>query len=133
MTNHAHILLRRSEIGLSGFMRRSGDRELSDDRILGSGEFVERIIKEADAKIKYQLPVKEQDQKIDEFIAKLCKNEKVSIQELKSASRRKEVSGVRALIAIGLVKKHGVALAEVARRVGVSTAAVSKIIKQARP
>ncbi len=43
----------------------------------------------------------------------------------------KEVSGVRALIAIGLVKKHGVALAEVARRVGVSTAAVSKIIKRA--
>ena len=67
MTNHAHILLRRSEIGLSGFMRRSGDRELSDDRILGSGEFVERIIKEADAKIKYQLPVKEQAQKIGEF------------------------------------------------------------------
>ncbi|MCP4626786.1 MAG: LacI family DNA-binding transcriptional regulator [bacterium] len=29
-------------------------------------------------------------------------------------------------------KKHGVALAEVARRVGVSTAAVSKIIKRAR-
>ncbi len=118
MTNHARILLRRSEIGLSGFMRRSGDRELSDDRILGSGEFVERVIKEADAKIKYQLPVKEQDQKIDEFIAKLWKNEKVSIKELRSGSRRKEVSGVRALIAIGLVKKHGVALAEVARRVG---------------
>ena len=40
-----------------------GDRELSDDRILGSGEFVERIIKEAEAKIKYQLPVKKDDQK----------------------------------------------------------------------
>jgi transcriptional regulator with XRE-family HTH domain len=83
------------------------------------------------AKIKYQLPVKEQDQKIDEFISKLCKNEKVSIKELKSGSRRKEVSGVRALSAIVLVKKHGVALAEVARRAGVSTAAVSKIIKRA--
>ena len=113
-------------------LRRSGDRELSDERILGSGEFVERIIKEADAKIKYQLPVKEQDQKIDEYIARLCENKKVSIAELKSGSRCKEVSKVRALIAIGLVKKHGVSLAEVARRVGVSTAAVSKIIKRAR-
>jgi hypothetical protein len=112
-------------------MRRSGDRELCDDRILGSGEFVELIIKEADAKIKYQLPAKEQDQKIDKFIAKLCKNKKVSIKELRSGSRRREISGVRALIAIGLVKKHGVALAEVARRVGVSTAAVSKMIKRA--
>jgi hypothetical protein len=111
-------------------MRRSGERELSDDRILGNGEFVERIIKEAEAKRKYQLPVKEQDQKINKFIAKLCKNKKVSIKEVRSGSRRKEVSGVRAVIAIGLVNKHGVALTEVARRVGVSTAAVSKIIKR---
>jgi hypothetical protein len=36
---------------------------LSDDRILGSGAFVERLKKVADAKIKYQLPIKEQDQK----------------------------------------------------------------------
>jgi REP element-mobilizing transposase RayT len=112
-------------------MRRSGDRELSDDRILGSGEFVARIIKEAEAKVKRQLPVKAQNQKIEKLITKLCKKEKVSIEELVSGSRRKEVSGVRASIAIGLVKNHGVALAEVARRVGVSTAAVSKIIKRA--
>ena len=46
-------------------------------------------------------------------------------------NRSREVSGVRAWIAIGLVKAHGVALAEVARRVGVSTSAISKIIKRA--
>ena len=113
-------------------MRRSGDRELSDDRILGSGEFVERIIKEAEAKIKYQLPVKEEHQKIDEYIADLCKSENVSIAELKAGGRRKEVSGVRARIALGLVKSHGVSLAEVARRVGVSTSGVAKILKRVK-
>jgi REP element-mobilizing transposase RayT len=112
-------------------LRRAGDREMSDDRILGSGEFVERIIKEAAGKVKYQLPVKEQDWKIDEFITNLCKSTKVSKKELRSGSRRREVSGVRSLIAIELVKNHGVALAEVARRVGVSTTAVSKIIRRA--
>ena len=111
-------------------MRRSGDRELSDDRILGSGEFVERIIKEAEAKIKYQLPVKEHHQKIDEYIAHLCRSENVSIAELKAGGRRKEVSGVRVRIALGLVKRHGVSLAEVARRVGVSTSGISKILKR---
>ena len=111
-------------------MRRAGDRELSDDRILGSGQFVERIINEAEGKIKYQLPDKEHLQKINEFIAKACMEEKVSIEELKAGSRRKEASRVRALIAIGLVKTHGVALAEVARQLGVSTSAVSKIIKR---
>lgn len=177
MSNHAHILLRSSEIGLSAFMRRlltgyaiyynrhyvekgidqgrrpelvggglirslggwsavkalrrTGDRELSDERILGSGEFVEQIIKEAEANIKYQLPVLEQAQRIDEFISKICKNEKVPIEELKGGSRRREASRARARIAIGLVKTHGVALAEVARRLGVTTSAISKIVKRA--
>ena len=112
-------------------LRRSGQRELSDARILGSGEFVERMIKEAEARIKYQLPVKEQNQKIDQFITKVCKNEKISINELRSGSRRKQVSAVRAQITIGLVKGYGVALSEVARRVGVSTAAISKIMQRA--
>jgi putative transposase len=112
-------------------MRRSGDRELSDARILGSGEFVEQIIKEAESKIKYQLPIKEQDQKINKFIARISRNEKVSIEELKGGSRHREASRVRAQIAIGLVKGQGVALAEVARRLGVSTSAISKIIKRA--
>ena len=109
-------------------LRRSGDRELSDDRILGSGEFVERIIKEAEASIKHQFAVEEHPEKIDEFIAKICKTKKVSIAELKAGSRRKEASRVRARIAIGLVKTYGASLAEVARQLGVSTSAVSKII-----
>jgi len=112
-------------------MRRSGERELSDDRILGGGEFVERIIKEAEEKIKYQLSAGEHPQKIEEFMSKMCKDEKVSIEELKGGSRRKEISAVRNRIAIELVKRHGVALAEVARRVGVSTSAISKILKRA--
>ena len=111
-------------------MRSAGDRELSDERILGRGEFVERMLKEADAKIKYQLPLKAQHQKTDAFIAQICKAERVSIQELGSGSRRREVSKVRARIAIGLVKEHGVALAEVARGLGVSTSAISKIISR---
>jgi len=98
---------------------------------LGNGEFVERIIKEAEARIRYQLPVKERHERIDEFVDEICKSEQVSIEELKGGSRRKKVSRVRGRIAIGLVKEHGVALAEVARRLGVSTSAISKIIRRA--
>jgi REP element-mobilizing transposase RayT len=111
-------------------MRRSGDRELSDDRILGRGEFVERIIEEAEAQIKYQLPVKEHLYKIDKFISKICRSENVAIEALKAGSRSRKISKIRAQISIELVKNQGVSLAEVARRVGVSTSAISKIIKR---
>jgi REP element-mobilizing transposase RayT len=112
-------------------MRRAGERELSDDRILGDGEFVDRIIREAEGKIRYQLPSNELHQKIDNIIAKMCSEENVSIQELKAGSRRNQVSAVRSRISIELVKAHGVSLAEVARQVGVSTSAINKIIDRA--
>jgi len=111
-------------------LRRTGAREVSDERILGSGEFVKQIIKEAEASIKYQLPLLDQGQRIDEFISKICKDEKVPLEELKGGSRRRKASKVRARIAIGLVKTHGVTLAEAARRLGVSTSAISKIVKR---
>jgi len=65
-------------------------------------------------------------------MTQICKDERVSIEELKGGSRRKEISEVRKRIALELVQRHGVALAEIARRVGVSTSAVSKILKRAR-
>ena len=111
-------------------MRRAGDQQLADDRILGSGEFVEKTIKEAEAAIKYQLPIKEHHKTIDRFITRLCIRNNVSVEELASGSRRRKVTKVRAQIVIGLVKDHGVSLAEVARRVGVSTSAISKMIKR---
>jgi chromosomal replication initiation ATPase DnaA len=85
--------------------------------------------KGAGAQIKYQLPAKEQHQNIDEIIKKVCKKQKITIEKLRSGSRRKDI--FRGQIAIDLVKKYWLALAEIARRVGVSTSAISKIMQRA--
>ena len=114
------------------YFRTAINCELSDERILGSGEFVERVIKETETQIKYQLPAMAHHRIIDEYIRKMCENAGVSVEELRSGCRRNEVSVVRARIAIGLIKEHGVTLAEVARRVGISTSAISKIIKRGK-
>ena len=84
-----------------------------------------------ETKNKYQLPDLEHHHKIRELITKKCQDANISPEELKAGSRRTEISCVRAQIAIGLVKTHGVALAETARQLGVSTSAISKIIKRA--
>ena len=90
----------------------------------------ETQIKEADVKVGYQFAVKENTEELNDIIEKICKSEKVNIKELKAGSRGKEASRARALISIGLVKNYGVSLAEVARRLNISTSAVSKIIRR---
>ena len=109
-------------------LRRADDREMSDARILGSGEFVEQIVKEASIQVKYQFSENERRRKVEEYIATVCKQENLNIKELRSGSRRQHVSRARALIANHIVKNFGVTLAEAARWLGVSTSAVSKMM-----
>jgi putative transposase len=106
--------------------RRRGKQEPADERILGSGEFVERVIQEAERAMKRQYSGKESGRKIERLIAEACKKESVSLTELRSGSRRGKLPAVRAAVSRKLVEDYGIALAEVARQVGVSTSAISK-------
>jgi len=54
--------------------------------------------------------------------------EVVNIKELNSGSRRRFVSEARRIIACRLVREYGIPLSEVARYLGVTTSAVSKMI-----
>jgi putative transposase len=107
--------------------RKSNGKVVTDQRILGQGDFVERIIGEADNRIKSQVSVNERQINAEKRIHDICKTEGVNIEELKGGSRRAHISDLRALLAIDLVKDYGLTLAETARQLGVSTAAVSKI------
>jgi putative transposase len=104
-----------------------GKQELADERILGSSDFVERIIREAEIRrIQREYSGKERGWKVERLIAEECKKRKVSLTELRSGSRRGEIPAIRAEVSRKLVEDHGITLAEIARQVGVSTSAISK-------
>jgi REP element-mobilizing transposase RayT len=113
-------------------MRLPGMREKADERILGSGEFVEQLIKQADESIKYQFIDPERLKVAVRLIEKVCKKENVSYKALKSGSRRKNVSQIRAQLAERLVEDYGLSLAETARHLGVSTSAIAKSLSRRR-
>jgi len=101
---------------------------LTDERILGSGDFVMKILQETEDKLKKQFSADERREKMKEVIAEICKKDGVNIQELESGSRRSRVSEARLQIVCRLIEAYGIPLAEVARQTGVSTSAVCKII-----
>jgi putative transposase len=105
-------------------------RELSDERILGSGEFVDRILKEADARALRQHAAKKRNRYAERVVAEECRKSGVSLTELRSGSRRGRLPEVRTKIVRGLVENYGVGVAEVARQVGISTSGVSKILSR---
>jgi len=112
-------------------MRRLGVREKSDERILGSGEFVEQLIEQADQRRKEQFSVYERSRGAASYIQRICKKEKVSVEALKSGSRRQKVSAVRSQLAKKLVEEWGCSLTETGRRLGVSPSAIAKTLSRA--
>ncbi len=109
-------------------MRKHEEQGMGDARVLGSGDFVERILAEAEGRIKFQFPPREREKKIREQIELFCKNEGINPRELRFGSRRRTVSAARAILARRLVEDYGVPLAEAARHLGVTTSAVSKML-----
>lgn len=109
-------------------MRRLGAREKSDERILGSGEFVEQLIQQSDLARKEQFSVHKRRQRTVSYIHRICKKENISVEALKSGSRRQKVSAIRSQLARKLVEEWGVSLTEAGRHLGVSPSAIAKTL-----
>jgi predicted transcriptional regulator len=58
----------------------------------------------------------------------MCEEEGVMESELRSGSRRRQISRVRKRIASELIERYGIPMATVARETGVTTTAISKMM-----
>jgi putative transposase len=72
-------------------MRKRGERKLTDERILGSGEFVQSMLDEADENVKNHFKSDEKKDKIREVIEYICKKEGVNVGELQSGGEEKQL------------------------------------------
>jgi len=111
-------------------MRRRGVREKSDERILGGGEFVEQLIRQSDQSRKEHFSALQLSQQAAALVGQVCKEQNVRIDTLKSGSRRRNVSKVRAHLVQELVEGLGLSLAETGRHLGVSPSGVAKSLSR---
>jgi len=111
-------------------LRGRGKRLEHDSRILGSVDFVKRVMREADETLARQMKHRGGKQSIEEVIRRMCKERGVGERELKLGGQRRKISEVRARIAYYLNREMGICMAEIARNLGVSTSAVAMAIKK---
>jgi len=100
---------------------------MSDERILGSGEFVKQMTAELDLMDKYRITPQQREETVVNIIQTKCRDKGISIKALQNGSRMRNISRVRKALAVKLVNEIGLALAETARQLGVSTSAIAKI------
>lgn len=98
-----------------------------DERVLGGGEFVEQLIREAEDRVRETLRLHRKAPKLDALVAIVARQSGISGAELRSGSKVRRISSARKLFCQIAVKHFGHAGAEVARFLGVETSAVNRL------
>ncbi len=108
--------------------RRKRQREEADERILGSGDFVNAVLKEAEDRQIRQIKLRSAGKTVQRLMEEECDRGRISIAELKNGSRRSKVSEARRVIAHRCREELGISAAEIARYLGVNTSSIIKAI-----
>jgi len=112
-------------------MRGRGEKAEHDERILGSSDFVNEVLSDAEARQIRQVRHGTGDSTIEKIIAEECKRRQISPQELKAGTKRRDVSETRALVAWRSREELGLSSAEIARHLGVNTSCIARSIEKA--
>jgi putative transposase len=112
-------------------LRRSGQKEEFDERILGSGDFVQAVLSETEDRQLRQTKLRKRGKGIADIIREECGDHGVKEKELVLGSRRRKVSLARAAIALRCKEEIGCSGAEIARHVGVNTTSINRAIARA--
>jgi len=107
-------------------MRRRGMEVGSDERILGSGGFVERVIAETERQEREKLRLRRKIPELSGILGEVARKEGLDEEELKGVRRRREVTAAIKLFCQVAVKQYGYTGASVARFLGVTTSLVNR-------
>jgi len=111
-------------------LKRQGEKGEYDARILGEGDFVSDILRQADQRVRRYPPVREKGVFKECIIKEMCKKEEVGEGELRLGGQTRRVSGVQSKITWRLSREYGIPLAEIARDLGVCTYAIAKAVRK---
>lgn len=98
----------------------------SDERILGSGGFVERVIEEAETKEKETLRLRRRIPDLSTSIREVAGKNGMREEEVRTLRRRRQAVRVTKLFCQLAVRKFGFTGASVARFLGVTTSLVNR-------
>ncbi|MGD0916417.1 MAG: hypothetical protein ABSB22_08165, partial [Thermodesulfobacteriota bacterium] len=99
----------------------------SDERVLGDGEFIQRLLSEAEEKEKQTLRLSRKVLDLVSLTKRIVKGEGIEEMKLRSGKRKREVVRARKLFCQLAVGKMNYPGAEVARYLGVTTSSVNRL------
>ena len=108
-------------------LRRRGVRSAADERILGGGDFADRLFSEVEERVRQTIRLRRQAPELEDLLMIVKRRTGIPADELRSGSKARRISAARKLFCQVAVRHIGHAGADVARFLGVGTSAVSRL------
>ena len=107
-------------------IRSAGLRIMSDERILGSNDFVESVLKQANEEYEKKTLAMAKGLDLDTLVGAVAKQFSIDPDIIKSSSKQRTVARARSIISYLAIDKLMISGADVARKLNLSPSAVSK-------
>jgi len=108
--------------------RDAGIRIKADERILGSSDFVDCVLKKADEQLEEKYRLQARGIGLKTLIDKVAHHSSIDPENLKSASKERTITEARRILCYLAVRKLGYTCSDVARALGISPVTVSKAV-----
>jgi len=112
-------------------LQNSGIRIKGDERILGSSDFVADVLKQANEALSEKYRLRESGIDIDALLSRVATYYKIAPEDLKTASKEAAITKARTVLCYLAVRKLMISCADVARKLGISPATVSRAVSRA--
>lgn len=107
-----------------------GEPQLADPRILGDGDFVERMLRITEQHADAAPSRADRQAAALALIRSRCSEAGLTPEELGGGGRRRDLSKVRGELTVEIVRACGLPLADVARLLGLSTSGIAKTLRR---
>ena len=108
-------------------LRRKNERAASDERILGGGDFVERVLAQAHETIRQTLAWRGRVPGLVDLLEAIARRESVDPMRIRAGDRKHDAARARRILCQVAVKRLGYPGAAVARFLGVTTSLVNRL------
>ena len=105
--------------------RDPGIRIKGDERLLGSSDFVESVLKQADEQLEEKFRLRVSAISLQGLVGEVARYYKIEAEDLKSSSKERRVTEARRILCFIAVRKLGYKCSDVSKAMGISAATVS--------
>ena len=113
-------------------LRKSGEYQKGDERILGDGDFVEKVLAQATEQMERKYRIQNRGLKFETVVRHVADLMEMKAETLLSPGRYKQLVQARSLVCFWAVHEANISQAELSRRFAITQPAVSMAVTRGR-